>query len=103
MPVVRSRPLPLIPWVSAVLIDPTAVLLLFGRHAPATAVVLLAASLHLAALLPIAVAPALAGERAACWGAAFAFAIPVFGAPLAALALGTAGQGELLEADPDAR
>jgi hypothetical protein len=98
--VARSRPLPLIPWVSAVLIDLTAVLLLFSRHAPAS-ILLLAAALHLAALAPIVIAPALpASER--LLGAAYTFAIPVFGAPLAAISLGTAGQGELVEADPTA-
>jgi hypothetical protein len=98
-PVVRSRPLPVIPWVSAVLIDLIAVLLLFTDAPPP--LLLLAASLHLAALIPIVVAPALpASER--LLGAAYAFAIPVFGAPLAAISLGTAGQGELVEADPTA-
>jgi hypothetical protein len=95
--VVRSRPLPVVPWVSAVLIDLTAVLLLFGYGS--TPVLVLTAALHLAALIPIAVAPALPpSER--LLGAAYTFAIPVFGAPLAALSLATAGQGELVEADP---
>jgi hypothetical protein len=98
-PVIRSRPLPVIPWVSAVLIDLTAVVLLFAK-APAT-VLLVAAALHLAALVPIVVAPALpASER--LLGAAYTFSIPVFGAPLAAISLGTAGQAELIEADPAA-
>ena len=35
-------------------------------------------------------------------GAAFTFAIPVAGAALAMIALGTAGRGEVVEADPDA-
>jgi hypothetical protein len=97
--VARSRPLPVVPWVSAVLIDLTAVLLLFG-HAPAP-VRWLTAALHLAAMVPIVVAPALPpSER--LLGAAYTFAIPVFGAPLAAISLGTAGQGELVEADPTA-
>jgi hypothetical protein len=97
--VARRRPLPVIPWVSAVLIDLTAVLLLFG-HAPSP-VRLLTAALHLAALVPIVVAPGLPpSER--LLGAAYTFAIPVFGAPLAAISLGTAGHGELVEADPTA-
>jgi hypothetical protein len=97
--VVRSRPLPVVPWVSSLLIDLTAVVLLFG-HAP-TPVLLLTGLLHLAALVPIAIAPALPRSERVL-GAAYAFAIPVFGAPLAALSLGTAGQGELVEADPSA-
>ena len=97
--VVRSRPLPVIPWVSAVLIDLIAVLLLFG-HAPPL-VRWLTGALHLAALVPIVVAPALPrSER--LLGAAYTFAIPVFGAPLAAISLGTAGHSELVEADPTA-
>ena len=95
----RSRPLPLGPWLSAVLLDLLAVLLLFS-HAP-TSVLLLTALLHLAALVPSALAPALPrSER--LLGAAYAFAIPVFGAPLAAISLGTAGHSELVEADPTA-
>jgi hypothetical protein len=95
----RSRPLPVVPWVSSLLIDLTAALLLFG-HAPKP-VLWLTAVLHLAALVPIAIAPALPpSER--LLGAAYAFAIPVFGAPLAAISLGTAGHGELVEADPTA-
>jgi len=96
---VRSRPLPLVPWVSAVLIDLIAVLLLFSQAS--TPVLLLTAALHLAALVPIAIAPALPRSERVL-GAAYVFAIPVFGAPLAALSLGTAGQGELVEADPTA-
>ncbi len=97
--VVRSRPLPVVPWVSALLIDLTAVLLLFG-HA-SRPIMMLTGVLHLAALVPIAVAPALPRSERVL-GAAYAFAIPVFGAPLAALSLGTAGHGELVEADPTA-
>jgi hypothetical protein len=97
--VARSRPLPVIPWVSAVLIDLIAVLLLFG-HAPRP-VMILTAGLHLAALLPIAIAPGLPRSERVL-GAAYTFAIPVFGAPLAAISLGTAGHGELVEADPTA-
>ena len=97
--VVRSRPLPVVPWVSAVLIDLIAVLLLFG-HAPPL-VRWLTGALHLSALVPIVVAPALPrSER--LLGAAYTFAIPVFGAPLAAISLGTAGHSELVEADPTA-
>jgi hypothetical protein len=97
--IVRSRPLPVIPWVSAVLIDLTALLLLFG-DAPRP-VLWLTAVLHLAALVPIAIAPALPRSERVL-GAAYTFAIPVFGAPLAAISLGTAGHGELVEADPSA-
>jgi hypothetical protein len=95
----RSRPLPVVPWLSSVLIDLTAVLLLLGH--PPRPVMMLTAVLHLAALLPIAIAPALPpSER--LLGAAYSFAIPMFGAPLAAISLGTSGQGELVEADPTA-
>ncbi len=96
---VRRRPLPVIPWVSATLIDVTAALLLVG-HA-STAIALLTGLLHLCALIPIALASALSPSEEAL-GAAFAFAIPVFGAPLAALSLRTVGQGELGEVDPAA-
>ncbi len=96
---VRRRPLPVIPWVSATLIDLTAVLLLVG-HA-STPVALLTGLLHLCALIPIALASALSPSEEVL-GAAFTFAIPVFGAPLAALSLGTVGQGELTEVDPEA-
>ena len=97
--VARSRPLPAIPWVSAVLVDLIAILLLVG-HAPLP-LRWLTAALHLVALVPIVITPALPpSER--LLGAAYTFAIPVFGAPLAALSLGTAGQSELGEADPTA-
>ena len=94
------RSFPVIPWVSAVLVDLTAALVLFG-HAATGAAAFSAGALHLAALAPILVARALAPSERAL-GAAFAFAIPILGAPLAALSLGTVGRGELLEADPDA-
>ena len=97
--VVRRRPLPVIPWVSATIIDVTAALLLVG-HA-SRPVVLLTGLLHLCALIPIALASALSSSQEAL-GAAFVFALPVFGAPLAALSLGTVGQGELEEVDPAA-
>jgi hypothetical protein len=96
---VRRRPLPPLPWISATLIDLTAALLLVGH--PSTPVVLLTGLLHLCALIPIALASALSPSEEVL-GVAFAFAIPVFGAPLAALSLGTVGQGELGEVDPEA-
>ncbi len=92
-------PLPILPWVSATLADLAAVILLFGH--PATSTTVSAAALHLFALLPIAVAPALASSERTL-GLAFTFAIPVLGAGLAALTLGTEGHGELVEADPTA-
>jgi hypothetical protein len=92
-------PLPILPWVSATLADLAAVILLVGHHATSTA--LSAAALHLFALVPIAAAPALASSERTL-GLAFTFAIPVLGAGLAALALGTEGHGELMEADPTA-
>ncbi|HVV50062.1 MAG TPA: hypothetical protein VHO06_10420, partial [Polyangia bacterium] len=95
--VVRRR-LPIVPWLSATLFDLTAVLLLFG-HASRVAA-LSAGALHLAALLPLGLAALAPSERVL--GSAFVLAIPVLGAPLAALALGTEGRGELLEADPEA-
>jgi hypothetical protein len=90
---------PILPWVSATLADLTAVILLVGHHATATA--LSAAALHLCALVPIATSPALASSERTV-GLAFTLAIPLLGAGLAALSLGTKGRGELLEADPAA-
>jgi hypothetical protein len=90
---------PILPWVSATLADLAAVVLLVGPHATATGV--LAAGLHLCALVPIAAAPGLAPSERTL-GLAFVFAIPVLGAGLAALTLGTEGHGELVEADPTA-
>jgi hypothetical protein len=91
--------LPLLPWVSATLADVTAALLLFAH--PATATAVSAAVLHLCALVPIAASPAL-GSSERTVGLAFAFSIPLLGAGLAALSLGTEGQGELVEVDPAA-
>jgi hypothetical protein len=68
---------------------------------PVHAAALMAGSLHLAAVLPILLWRSLARSERVL-GAAFTLAIPVAGAPLAAIALGTTGRGEVIEADPDA-
>jgi hypothetical protein len=94
----RRERISLIPWVSATLIDLTAAVVLFRRDSFTGA--LAAAALHLAALAPIALAALGPSERAL--GAAFAFAIPILGPPLAALSLRTESQGELGEVDPEA-
>jgi hypothetical protein len=88
-----------IPWLCAGLIDVGALAVLLGRHGP-TAPLVVAAGLHLAAVLPFAVRSRLTvSERVL--GAAFVFALPVVGAPLAALAVMTEGQGELLSPPAD--
>ena len=93
----RGR-LPLLPWVSAMLIDLTAAVVVCRRDSLTGA--LAAGALHLASLAPIALAALAPSERAL--GSAFVFAIPILGAPLAALALRTAGRSELGEVDPEA-
>jgi hypothetical protein len=99
VPVLRSGALPLAPWVMATLADLGAVVLLMGRASPVTGAA--AAALHLAALAPILLARTLTSSERTL-GAAFVFAMPVAGAALAVLSLGTAGRGEVLEADPSA-
>jgi hypothetical protein len=80
------------------MIDVAALAILLGRPGPTAPVV--AAAVHLAAVLPFAVrSPLTVSERVL--GAAFVFGIPVVGAPLAALAVMTVGQGELLSVPPD--
>jgi hypothetical protein len=98
VPALRRGRLPLIPWVSATLIDLTAAVLVCRRGSLTGA--LAAGALHLASLAPIALAALAPSERAL--GLAFAFAIPVLGAPLAALSLRTVGRCELGEVDPEA-
>ncbi len=97
--VLRHRPLPVVPWVVATVLDVAAAALIVTR--PAHISVLVAGGLHLAAVLPILLWRSLARSEREL-GAAFTLAIPVAGAPLAAIALGTIGRGELIEADPDA-
>ncbi|HEY4393263.1 MAG TPA: hypothetical protein VGP64_04345 [Polyangia bacterium] len=97
--VLRSSPFPVLPWVSATLVDLTAAILLCGH--PTTWTALLAGALHLAAMVPIVASPALASSERTL-GLAFVFALPLLGPALAALSLGTEGQGELIEADPAA-
>jgi hypothetical protein len=97
--VLRGRPLPITPWVLAILLDLAGVAALIGRaasHGPVAA-----AGLHVAALLPIVVWRMLSRSERAL-GAAFVFSIPVAGGVLALIALGTVGHGEVLESDPDA-
>jgi hypothetical protein len=97
--VLRGRPLPIAPWILATLLDVAAVGLLLARTSSFGP--LAAAGLHLAALVPIVAWRSLATSEREL-GAAFTFSIPVAGAPLALLALGTVGRGEVLEADPEA-
>jgi hypothetical protein len=97
--VVRHRPLPIVPWAIAAAVDVAAALLLI--RCPVTRGALGAGVLHLAAVMPILFWPSLAGSERTL-GAAFAFAIPGAGAPLAAIALATVGRGEVIESDPDA-
>jgi hypothetical protein len=97
--VLRHRPLPVAPWVMAAALDVAAAALIIFR--PAHGGVLAAGALHVAAVIPILLWRSLTQSERAL-GGAFAFAIPVAGAPLAAIALGTAGRGEVVEADPDA-
>jgi hypothetical protein len=94
-----SRPVAAwIPLVCAGVIDAAALAILLGR--PGASAPLVAAVLHVVALLPFAVrSPLTASERGL--GAAFVFGLPVVGAPLAALAVMTVGQGELLAAPAD--
>jgi hypothetical protein len=97
--VLRHRPLPIAPWVLATALDLAAVALVVLR--PAHGGALVAGGLHVAAVIPILVWRSLTNSER--WlGASFSFAIPVAGAPLSAIALGTAGRGEVVEADPDA-
>lgn len=97
--VLRHRPLPVAPWVLASVLDLAAVALVVLR--PLHGGALIAGGLHVVAVIPILVWGSLANSER--WlGAAFAFAIPIAGAPLAAIALGTTGRGEVVEADPDA-
>ena len=95
----RAGALPIIPWLAATLADLAAVVLIAGHVSPLAGAA--AAALHIAALAPIVFSRSLtASERVL--GASFVFALPVAGAGLAALSLGTAGRGGVLEADPTA-
>jgi hypothetical protein len=96
--VLRHRPLPIAPWMIAAVLDVVASALILRR--PVHGAVVLAGGLHLAAVLPILFWRSLASSERGL-GAAFALAIPVAGPPLAAIALGTAGRGEVVEADPE--
>ncbi len=97
--VLRHRPLPIAPWILALALDLAAVALIALR--PLHGGALVAGGLHVAAVIPILLWRSLTNSER--WlGAGFAFAIPVAGAVLAAIALGTAGRGEVVEADPDA-
>ena len=84
--------------MGAGLIDVAALAILLGRPGPTAPLV--AAAVHLAAVLPFVVRSQLTvSERVL--GASFVFGLPVVGAPLAALAVMTVGQGELLAAPAD--
>ena len=97
--VLRHRPLPIAPWVIAAVMDVVAAALILRR--PVHGAVIVAGALHLAAVLPILFWRSLANSERML-GSAFALSIPVAGPALAAIALGTAGRGEVVEADPDA-
>ena len=96
--VLRGRPLPIAPWIMAALLDVVGLILLIARASSYGPVV--AGSLHLVALAPIALWPSLTpSER--LLGAGFTFSIPLAGSVLALVALGTVGRGEVLETDPE--
>jgi len=97
--VLRHRPLPIAPWVIAAVMDLVAAALILRR--PVHGAVMVAGGLHLAAVLPILFWRSLANSERML-GSAFALSIPVAGPALAAIALGTTGRGEVVEADPDA-
>jgi hypothetical protein len=92
-----ERARPLAPWFLAGGADAVALALLLTRSGTTPA--LAALGLHLLALLPFAVRSGLTNSERLL-GAAFVFGLPVVGAPLAALAVRTEGQGEVL-ATPD--
>ncbi|HVT08337.1 MAG TPA: hypothetical protein VHO67_12840 [Polyangia bacterium] len=97
--VLRHRPLPVVPWVLAGVLDLAAAAVIVLR--PVHAGALIAGGLHLAAVIPILLWRSLTSSER--WlGGAFTFAIPVAGAALSAIALGTSGRGEVVEADPNA-
>jgi len=89
-------PLPAAPFIAAGALDAAALVVLCGHAGPRP--LALAAALHLGALLPFVVplfaARLLTGSERAL-GAAFVFSLPVVGAPLAALSLGTTGESAL--------
>ncbi len=95
--VAKARPL--VPWLLAGGADVAALALLLARPGSVGAAVV-AAALHLAALLPFAVRSGLTTSERQL-GAAFVFGLPVVGAPLAALAVLTVGQSELLDRPDD--
>jgi hypothetical protein len=97
--VVVAKARPIAPWLLAGGADVAALTILLMR--PGSAVAALAAvALHLAALLPFAVRSRLTvSERQL--GAAFVFGLPLVGAALAALAVLTVGEGDLLASPAD--
>ena len=97
--VLRAGALPIAPWLLATLADLTAAVLLIGHVSTLAGIA--AAALHLGALAPILLTRSLTNSERVL-GSAFVFALPVVGAGLAGLALGTVGQGGLLEVDPTA-
>jgi len=82
------------PWIAASLVDVLGVALIVAIQEPWTLAA--AAGAHVAALLPVTFLPAL-GASEKTLGASFIFALPVFGALLAVLALEHGeGEGELI-------
>jgi hypothetical protein len=99
-PAPRRARIPAGPFVAAAVADAAAVGLALLRG-PSASVGIAAAALHLAALLPVIAARSLAPSERAL-GAALVFALPLAGAALALLALGTSGRGELDRLEPAA-
>ena len=87
----RPKRPPVAPWIAASMADLVGLVLVVGVQEVWT--LFAAAGLHLAALLPVAFMRALSSSEKAL-AAAFVFAFPVLGAPLAVLAL-EHGNGDL--------
>jgi hypothetical protein len=87
------RPPPAAPFVAAAVADLCALGVLL-RYGAAVSPAIAAAALHVAAVLPFAATRGLAASERAL-GAAYVFALPLAGAPIAALALATEGRLEV--------
>jgi hypothetical protein len=97
---VRPRPLPIGVWLLSAAAEVAALVLLAAHPGVGAASVAAAALLHVLSAAPLATARGLApSERALA--ATMVLTLPVFGGPLAALALGTAGRAELAQAAPE--
>jgi hypothetical protein len=91
-------PFPVLPWVAATAMDAVAAALLLWCPAR-TAAAVVAGLLHVLAALPLATARAL-GPSERGLAAALALTLPVVGAPLAALTLGTTARSEIAQQPP---